>query len=407
VKGEKIRVIKKGYKNYKAYSYLEVGKDYRDFEMSIEIGRVPEYLIPLSPEEEQRTQKIAQEVIFISLHDHPVTFPKDLSKDLFEYNRQGRQRTAYEGLAHSYLDGVFDNLMDGICTITSKGGWKWQDVAYDLGIRLCDIAHQDFIIRCEKVDDIYKAHREGRIALVPVIEGAAPIENELDRIEILYGFGLRSMGITYSESNALGSGLKEKNDGGLTAFGEQAVERMNKVGMAIDCSHVGIKTTLDVIEKSTQPIFLSHVGAKSLWNSKRLAPDEVLLACANKGGVIGIEAAPHTTLTEKNKDHSINSYMEHFEYIKNLVGIDHVAFGTDTLYGDHVGLHHAYAAHLSTEGTQGIQAFEEVPYVQGMENPTECSKNIIRWLVKNNYTDQDIEKVLSGNILRVLKKVWK
>src|SRR5665648_1255437 len=141
---------------------------------------------------------------------------QDLSRELFDYAREGRERTAYEGLAHSYLDCVFDNLMDGTCTIVSKGGWKWEDILFDLGMRLCDLAHQDFIIRCEKVDDIYRAHKEGRIALVPVIEGAAPIENELDRIEILYGFGVRLMGITYSESNALGSGLKEKNDGGLT-----------------------------------------------------------------------------------------------------------------------------------------------------------------------------------------------
>jgi len=386
--------VKAGYKNYQAYSYLEEGKDYRAFQMAPEIGRVPEYLIPLSPKEEKRVGKIAQETICISLHDHLVTFPNDLSGELFEYNREGRQKTAYEGLAHSYLDCVFDNLMDGTCTITSKGGWKWRDILFDLGMRLCDLAHQDFIIRCEKVEDIYRAHREGRVALVPVIEGAAPIENELDRIEILYGFGVRLLGITYSESNALGSGLKEKHDGGLTAFGEKAV-------------HVGIQTTLDVVEASIKPIFMSHVGAKVLWDSKRLAPDEVLVACAKKGGVIGIEAAPHTTLTEKHKDHSVYSFMEHFEYIKNLVGIDHVAFGPDTLYGDHVGLHHAFASHLSTKGTQGVQSFEEVPYVKGMENPTEASKNMIRWLVKQNYSDEEIEKVLSGNILRVLKEVWK
>ena len=399
--------VKAGYKNYQAYSYLEEGKDYRAFKMVSELERVPEYLVPLSPEEEKRVEKLAQGTICISLHDHPEIFPDDLSRELFDYAREGRERTAYEGLAHSYLDCVFDNLMDGTCTIVSKGGWKWEDILFDLGMRLCDLAHQDFIIRCEKVDDIYRAHKEGRIALVPVIEGAAPIENELDRIEILYGFGVRLMGITYSESNALGSGLKEKHDGGLTAFGEKAVERMNKVGMAIDCSHVGIQTTLDVIEASTKPIFMSHVGAKALWDSKRLTPDEVLIACAKKGGVIGIEAAPHTTLTEKHKEHSIYSYMEHFEYVKNLVGIDHIAFGPDTLYGDHVGLHHAYAAHLSTKGTQGDQPFEEVEYVKGLENPTEVSKNVLRWLVKQNYSDEEIEKVLSGNILRVLKEVWK
>jgi membrane dipeptidase len=189
---------------------------------------------------------------------------------------------------------------------------------------------------------------------------------------------------------------------------------MNEVGMAIDCAHSSDRTTLDTIECSRKPIFLSHTGARSLWNIKRLAPDEVLKACADKGGVIGIEAAPHTTLTEKHPLHDIESYMEHFEYVRELVGIDHVAFGPDTLYGDHVGLHHVYADALSIESShesrQGKQAlspsFEEVEYVKGIENPTEASKNILRWLVKHDYSDEDIGKVVGQNILRALREVW-
>lgn len=396
---------KRIYNGYKAYQYLEEGKDYRAFKMVSQKNRVPEYLIPLTTDQEKRVRRINQDFIQISLHDHPTIIPLKLS-ELSEYKQEGRDKTAYEGLSNSALDCVFDNMMDGNCTITSKRGWKWEDILFDLGMRLCDLAHQNFIFRCEKIEDIYRAHREGRLALVFAIEGASPIENELDRIDILYGFGIRMMGITYNESNNLGSGLKEKKDGGITTFGEKAVERMNKVGMAIDCSHTGIQTTLDVIETSAKPIFLSHIGAKTLWNTKRLTPDEVLVACAKKGGVIGIEAAPHTTITKQYKEHSVESYMEHFKYIKNLVGIEHVAFGPDTLYGDHVGLHHIFASHLSTNKIQKVQSFKEVEYVKGMENPTEASKNVIRWLVKEGYSDEDIEKVLSKNILRALKQVW-
>ncbi len=139
------------------------------------------------------------------------------------------------------------------------------------------------------------------------IDGAAPIENELDRIEILYGFGVRAMGITYSESNGLGSGLKEAKDGGLTAFGQRVVERMNKVGMLIDCSHCGDQTTLGVIEASEKPVALTHIGARSLWNTNRMAPDDVLKACGDKGGVIGIEAAPHTTITKSHPRHNLEA----------------------------------------------------------------------------------------------------
>src|SRR5439155_1172765 len=131
--------------------------------------------------------------------------------------------------------------------------------------------------------------------------------------------------------------------GGLTEFGRQAVRRMNKLGIAIDVSHSGDQTSLDTIQASEKPIFITHAGARALWDTKRMKPDEVIKAMAAKGGVIGIEAAPHTTLTKKHPKHNIESYMEHFEYCADLVGIEHVAFGPDTLFGDHVGLHHYFA----------------------------------------------------------------
>lgn len=401
--------LNKKYSGYKSFDYLEKGKDYKEFELVQGQSIFEPNLIPISPEQEKRVEELAEKTVMISLHEHPHLFPADIRQTM-DYGREVRVSTAFEALSNSYWDAVFDNFMDGTALITSKHGWKWSDIIYDIGMRMCDLAHQDFIIKCDKVDDIYRAHKQGKVALIPSLEGAAMIENELDRIEILYGFGIRELGIAYSESNALGTGLREPRDGGLTIFGRQAVERMNKIGMAIDCSHCGDQTTLDVIEVSSKPIFLTHIGARALWNINRLAPDEVLKACADKGGVIGVEAAPHTTLTQKHPQHSIESVMEHFEYIRDLVGIDHVTFGPDTLYGDHVGLHHVFAEALSigaaTKGKKDAPEFEEVEYVKGIENPTEGSHNILRWLVKHNYSDQEIAKVLGENVLRVLKDVW-
>ena len=112
-------------------------------------------------------------------------------------------------------------------------------------------------------------------------------------------------------------------------------------------------------------------------------------------------------MTKTNMTHDIESVMEHFEYIANLVGIEHVSFGVDSLYGDHVGLHNVFSANLSKEETSNTDAeYEEVEYVKGLENPTEASWNILRWLVKHGYSDEDIEKVIGGNAIRVLKQVW-
>ena len=401
--------LTKNYSGYQSYAYLEKDVDYRYFELAEEVDRVPSSKVPLTEAQEAIVKKVLSDNILISVHEHLGTFPKDIMQTP-AYVKEGRMATAFEGLAAGHWDCVFDNLMDGICQIHSKGGWKWSEVIHDLGMRLCDIAHQDFVIHCKNVADIERAHREGKVAWVAVMEGAMMIENELDRLDLLYGFGLRSIGITYSESNALGSGLKEERDGGLTSFGKRAVERMNKLGLLIDCSHTGDQTALDTISHSTKPIILSHIGAKALWNTNRLAPDDVLKACADKGGVIGIEAAPHTTLTPSKRTHTLDAVMEHFEYIKELVGIDHVTLGPDTLYGDHVGLHQAYTAALSLKASKGHgkpgMEYEPVAYVDGLENPTEGSYNIIRWLVKHDYTEAEIAKVMGGNTLRLLNEVW-
>lgn len=393
------------YSGYSSYSYLEAGKDFRVFSLAEEIDRVPSRSVPVSPEQEARVRDIFQGNVIVSLHEHPTTVPEDTA-EIFEYRRQNRDFTAYKGLSTSGLDAVFDNLMDGTALITSKNGWKWDDIVMDLGMRQCDIAHQDFLVWAGSVEDILRAKANGQIAWIPALEASTPIENELDRIDILYGLGVRMMGIAYSEGNCLGAGLREPRDGGLTLFGRQAVHRMNQLGIAIDVSHSGDQTALDAVEYSSKPIFITHAGARSLWPSSRLKPDEVIAACAERGGVIGIEAAPHTTLTAEHPHHSIESIMEHFEYCVSLVGIDHVTFGPDTLFGDHVGLHHAFAAQLSIAQSRQGTSFEEVAFVDGLENPGEGLLNCARWMVVHGYSDEDIAKAMGGNTMRVLREVW-
>ena len=399
---------KKGYRPYEAYQYLEPSKDYKVIDWA-DWDWAGRSILPLSGEEEARVAELLAKYPYISLHDHPDFTTRDMStcEPLFEGMREGRDKCGYEALSWSNIDGIFDNMMDGTNIISSPEGWKWIDIIHDLGMRLCDIAHQDFLVHCKTVDDILAAKKAGKIAWVASIEGAACIENEVDRIDILYGLGVRQLGVTYSESNALGSGCKEDHDGGLTKLGRKCVERMNKVGMLLDVSHCGEQTAYDAVMYSQKPIIMSHVGAKGVWNTKRMASDELIQAVAKKGGVIGIEAAPHTTMSKTNMTHDLDSFMEHFEYVKNMVGIDHVGFGVDCLYGDHVGVHHAFSAALSIASTSkaGV-SYEEVPYVKYLENPTESSWNIIRWLVKHNYSDEDIGKVIGGNAIRVLSEVW-
>ncbi|WP_431913333.1 dipeptidase [Micromonospora carbonacea] len=396
----------KRYTGYTAYDYLEAGKDFKKFRYAEQIGRVPAYAgLDLSDSQRERTQRLLRDEIVISLHDHVQVFPEDMGQ-LREHIRAGREPTGYLGLSRSGMTAVFDNGMDGTCCISSDAGWKYTDVLFDLGVRMADIAHQDYVIKAESLKDIYHAHETGRLAHVFALEAATMIENEVDRLDVLYGFGVRQIGIAYSEANMLGGGLKERGDGGLTYFGERAVERMNKLGLAIDISHSGDRTAMDVIRKSTKPVFITHCGSREVWPTNRMKPDAVIAACAERGGVLGLEAAPHTTLSPAHPRHSLESVMDHFVHAVDLIGIDHVAFGPDTLFGDHVGLHDAFAANLSTKEAHGRVEYPKVEYVDGLENPAECFYNIIGWLVAHDYSDDEIRKVIGGNTIRVLEEVW-
>lgn len=402
------------YDGYESFDYLEAGVDYPEFDLQTEMTTFDPYEVPLDDEGEERVDRLTRESVTIAPHEHPHLHPRDMD-DIVDYIKAGHIRTGYEFLAETHLDCVIDALLHGIEMIETKRGWKWPDVVTDVGMRLADIAHSDYAIHGRSVDDIERAHETGRLAVVLAIESAQVIENELDRLDILYGLGVRMSGFTYNDATMLGSGGQEAHDAGLTGLGHAAVDRMNKLGMAIGLSHESEQTILDICETSDDPVILSHTGARGVWNIKRQEPDHVLQAVAETGGFLAVEAAPNSTRSEAHPEHSIESVVEHFEYIEDLVGIDHVTFATDTIYGDHAALMNAISemvapADLFFEKGDGdddqVERLEPVEYVRGMENPTEAWNNIPRWLVRNGYTDEEVEKVLGGNVLRTLDEIW-
>ena len=405
----------KKYDGYKAYQYLKPDFDYKSFRLCRELDRVPPYIVPLSKTEEERFDEIVRRDILISVHDHPALFPEDMSQAL-EMSRLGRSFIAYEAISKSGLDCIFDNLLNGFSYITSYMGWKWNDVIHDIGMRLSDIRHQNLVIPCLRVQDIKDAHQNGQVALAFCLESATPIENELDRIDVLYGLGVRSTGICYSESNMLGGGMEESRlTAGLTDFGYDAVKRMNKLGMLVDVGHTNDKTALETIEASDVPVYNSHSGPAAIAQGHTTS-DEVLHALAEKGGMIGVGGAGTGLRTERNPIGSIESYMECVEYCINVMGIDHVSCGPDTLYGNHQGLYkywdvHALGHHVrpgrKAVATKPLPAGVQDPgYVMGLENPNEFV-NIPRWMIKHGYSDADISKIIGLNALKTLEKVWR
>ncbi|MBM3292358.1 diguanylate cyclase, partial [Candidatus Bathyarchaeota archaeon] len=191
----------------------------------------------------------------------------------------------------------------------------------------------------------------------------------------------------------------ERTNSGLSNYGLAVIERLNQVGIIIDTSHWGEQSTLDAIQASKTPILISHAGARALIpKNVRLKSDEVIHSLAEKSGVIGVCGIPNYLSQEKRQ--GIEDMIKHIDYIIELVGIDHVAIGTDIVWGDHAALpiHRHYIERMgmkvAAEYMEGIESLEEWP-------------NIIRCLVKNGYSDDEINKIVGKNAINLMNQVFK
>jgi len=399
----------KRWNGYKSWSYLDPTSDFESYPLEKQLNRFPEYDFGLSKDQEQRVQEIVEKNIVISLHDHLNVFPlEDITRP-----RQ-REFKAFEGLAHSCLDAVFENGLNHYPT---------SDQAINfLGMSQADYAHQDLVIPGLKVDDIIRARRENRVAMVFSIEELSSIGTNLDMVDLYFGLGLRAAGLVYNQSNQLGTGLNENRDGGLTDLGYDVVKRMNKTGVIVDIAHCSDLSCLEAIEASDKPVLISHRGSRELFNNSRMLPDEISLACAQKGGIIAVEAAGFAPRTEEHPEASVECTLDHIKYLIDVVGVDHVGVGPDTFWGDHP---HSY----KEEGERRIprpsdtrprplsappkfDPYElriktppEHPYNKGLENPADII-NIARGLVRDGYSDNEIAKVIGLNGLRLARECW-
>jgi membrane dipeptidase len=258
--------------------------------------------------------------------------------------------------------------------------------------------HPDFI-PAFKAEDFRKAKKEGKQAVMFQLEPQS-FEKNVDNVDIAYGLGIRMAILTANKRNYVADGCGERTDEGLTYFGEDIVERMNKVGMLVDVSHVGPKSSFDIIEASNSPIIANHVGARALYKQcKRLKTDEELKAIAEKGGLAGVSAIPNQL--SGNEEQGIEDVMNHVDYMVNLIGIDHVAIGLDNLFGDHVDLHRRSGG-LFTLKHIGMEL--NAPYMYGIESPEEWS-NITRGLVSRGYSNQEIAKIVGKNAFNLIERV--
>lgn len=208
-----------------------------------------------------------------------------------------------DGLFHSLLDDpppshvdktIIDLLLEGGVTVINTSVIldfyknSFTDYLKQLyRFFILEEAYPDKFILVKKYADILQAKKENKLAVILSMQGADSIEHDLRYITILYRLGVRLIQITYNQRNNLGCGVYEQDDTGLTRFGQQAIYEMNRLGIVVDLSHVGYKTSLDAIEVSKDPVVFSHVSVKSLCEHPRNIKDEQIKKSPPKEASLG------------------------------------------------------------------------------------------------------------------------
>ena len=359
-----------------------------------EIDRVPSVTLPLDREQEARYQRLMDETVMVDVHQHPLVMPEDMEQ-FTDYLKSNNYQWGYQAVAHGGWTAVATaNVFRGLMNKLDMSFFDFEDILAEVGMMLTDLAQQDKIVQVGSARDIEAAKQEGKVGFFPTLEHLA-IGNELPRVDVLYSSGVRLAGLTYNRKNYIGDGLYERNDGGLSNFGVEVVHRMNELGMAIDLSHASYQTAMDAIEFSQVPVTFSHNAAYTLRPTPRTRKDEELSACASKGGLIAITAVPNSLSDDPEQD--IECVLDQYDYMVRLVGVDHVAIGTDTTIGDHVAFHRKF---LRRDAPADLPA----PYLNGLESPAD-GNNIVRGLILHGYSDEDIKKIVGGNALSFFRRV--
>ena len=359
-----------------------------------QINRVPSMTVHLEDGLEKRFERLAEEVVMVDVHQHPFVLPEDMGQ-FIDYLRTNSYSWGYDAVRHGGWSAVTTaNVFRGLVNARDMSFIEYDDVLAEVSMMLADLRLQKDVVKVSNADDIEAAKQQGKVGFMPTLEHLA-IGHQLDRVDTLYSVGVRLAGLTYFRKNYIGDGMYERNDGGLSDFGIEVVHRMNDLGMAVDLSHASFRTAMDAIEFSAAPVVFSHNAAYALRPVRRTRKDEELLACAKKGGLIAITAVPNSL--SDDPEQTIECVLDHYDYMAQLVGVDHVAIGTDTVIGDHV------AFHRQMMGRDAPAEFP-APYLNGLESPAD-GKNIIRGLLSRGYSDADVKKITGGNALAFFRRV--
>jgi membrane dipeptidase len=375
----------------------------------------------LNKEQERRAQRLHKESIIINMLAlglvGPQAFTDDMTKQIkddFEMHHDFWERTfgfSNALIVQKAVRGEFPAAKEwwDISGVTANSAElrPMANIWRDLSLWTLLFDHSDWLIKVKSTGDIHRAKAEGKHAAFLHVQCTDMIGTNIDMLDILADFGFKVIQLTYNSLCAVGAGCTERTDAGVSHFGVQVIQRMNKLGIIVDTGHCGHQTTLDACAISKDPVIASHTLARGVINHDRSKSDDALLAIAKTGGVIGICIVPFFLTKSADEVATIEHFLDHIDYTVKLVGYEHVGIGTDWPF-----MLPEWGMEISAKFVGPLIGFRpehrycDVTTTQGY-NDCRDFINMTRGLVARGYNDEQIKAILGGNWLRVMDAVWK
>ena len=263
--------------------------------------------------------------------------------------------------------------------------------------------NDDRLMRIDSGADFARVKTSGKVGVILGLQNAAHFRRP-DDVNLFRALGQRVAQLTYNSRNLIGNGSTERRDEGLSDFGVAIVERMNQVGMAVDVSHCGDRTTLDAFEVSKRPVLITHSNCRALVpGHPRVKTDEAIRAMAKSGGVMGITAV--RMFVRDREPTTVEHVLDHFDHVAKLVGPEYLGVGSDIDLDGYDDMPPEANRQLRA-GYKGSYGFREKIDVEGLDHPKRMF-DLAEGLIRRKYTDSQIEGILGGNFVRVLSNLWK
>jgi membrane dipeptidase len=250
---------------------------------------------------------------------------------------------------------------------------------------------------CKSYQDIEKARKEGKIALLITMEGAEPLGADLNLLRIFYELGVRSIGLTHARSNAAGHGGIFASSGsspeGLTGFGRDLVRECEALGIIIDLAHINPAGFSDILSILTKPPIVSHTNVRRYYDIERNISDEQIKMIGERRGVIGVNSV---LVSPNERESTLDRYVDHIEHVASLIGIDGVAVGFDFFEF----IYNQWPESAKKELAERLTTPQFIPDLRNHSH----AGNLTRKLVKRGFSDEQVQKILRGNWLRIFEE---